>query len=333
MATLPGAGAVAAAVATGVVVLSGKEVAAPLEGQLKAEMARCHEAGEPALQLVAVQVGDNAGSAIYVKQQRKLAESLGIAYELRQLPGTATEEEVLATIDALNADAAVTAIILQLPLPAALQPRSGVIAQRIASHKDAEGMTVGNLGHTLLGDAVVRPCTAAAVMAMLDHLHVELYGKEVCIVGHSDIVGKPLTLMLLQQFATTSTCHIGTSQAGHLREHVSSADIVIVATGVPGLIKGDMIKQGAIVIDVGINRVAGKTVGDCDYESCAARAGVITPVPGGVGTVTSMQLMCNVMALHRARMGRPQPPLPPVIVPERFRTAPKPSSATAGPTA
>jgi len=197
----------------------------------------------------------------------------------------------------LNADAAVTAIILQLPVPKAIDAKK--LSGMIAPLKDAEGMHPENLGRILLGNYRIGPCTAMAVMELLESTGEKLYGKEAVIVGHSEIVGKPLALMLLNKFATTTVCHIATGERGVLPEHVKRAEILVVAVGKAGIVKGDWVKDGAIVIDVGINRVGDKIVGDIEFEGASARASHITPVPGGVGPITTTILMRNVAELFK----------------------------------
>jgi methylenetetrahydrofolate dehydrogenase (NADP+)/methenyltetrahydrofolate cyclohydrolase len=160
-------------------------------------------------------------------------------------------------------------------------------------------MHPANIGKIVFGKAKILPCTPAAVMELLKETGIDLYGKEVVIVGHSEIVGKPLSLLLLEKFATVTVCHIGTSQAGKLAEHVSKAEILIVAVGKANLIKGDLVKEGAIVIDVGINRVGDKIVGDVEFEAAEKRASWITPVPGGVGPLTVTMLMRNLVEAAR----------------------------------
>jgi methylenetetrahydrofolate dehydrogenase (NADP+)/methenyltetrahydrofolate cyclohydrolase len=169
----------------------------------------------------------------------------------------------------------------------------------IAPEKDAEGMHPENLGKVLLGSFSVAPCTAQAALTLIESTAINLYGKEAVIVGHSEIVGKPLSMLLLNKFATTMVCHIATGERGVLPEHVKRAEILVVAVGKAGLIKGEWIKEGAIVIDVGINRVGEKIVGDVEFEKAFERAAFITPVPGGVGPLTVTMLMRNVVNLAR----------------------------------
>jgi len=240
-----------------------------------------------------VLVGDNAGALSYVKSQTKVAEALGIEYKLHQLPVDISEESLIEVIKKLNNDRSVNGIIIQMPLPGQIDYKK--ISQNISPDKDIEGMHPANIGKIVFGKAKLVPCTAAAAMELINASGVDLYGREVVIVGHSEIVGKPLALLLLEKFATVTVCHIGTSKAGKLEEHVKRAEVVIVAVGKAGLIKGEWVKEGAVVIDVGINRVGDKIVGDVEFESAEKRASYITPVPGGVGPLTVTMLMRNLI--------------------------------------
>lgn len=243
--------------------------------------------------LASIMVGENAGAAAYVKSQTKVAENLGIEYQLHNLAQDTTENSLIEFVQKLNAESLVNGIIIQMPLPQQIDYKK--ISQFILPEKDVEGMHPANIGKILFGKAKILPCTPAAVMELLNSTGVDLYGKEVVVVGHSEIVGKPLSLLLLDKFATVTVCHIGTSKAGKLEEHVRQAEILIVAVGKAGLIKGDWVKEGAIVVDVGINRVADKIVGDVEFEEAEKHASYITPVPGGVGPLTVTMLMRNLV--------------------------------------
>jgi len=243
--------------------------------------------------LASIQAGENAAAEAYIKSQKKTAESLGIEYRLHRLAQEVAEGDIVGLIQNLNSDKAVNGILIQLPLP--VQADYKKMAQYIAPEKDVEGMHPVNMGNLVFGQNRILPCTPLAVMELLASCLTELYGKEAVIVGHSEIVGKPLSILLLNKFATVTVCHIGTSQAGRLEEHVRKAEVLIVAVGKPGLIKGEWIKEGAVVIDVGINRVGEKIVGDVEFEEAAKRASFITPVPGGVGPLTATMLMRNLI--------------------------------------
>ena len=254
--------------------LEGKPLAEKIKQGIKQEVLSLKKK----LVLASVQVGENPGASAYVKSQQKAAESLGIEYRLDKLGQETSEKSLIEFIQKLNSDKSVNGIIVQMPLPSQIDYKE--ISRHISPEKDIEGM---------------HPCTPASVMELLNSTGVDLYGKEVVVVGHSEIVGKPLALLLLDKFATVTVCHIGTSKAGKLEEHVRKAEVLIVAVGKAGLIKGEWIKQGAIVIDVGINRVGDKIVGDVEFEEAEKRASYITPVPGGVGPLTVTMLMRNLV--------------------------------------
>ncbi|MFA6321510.1 MAG: bifunctional 5,10-methylenetetrahydrofolate dehydrogenase/5,10-methenyltetrahydrofolate cyclohydrolase [Candidatus Omnitrophota bacterium] len=279
--------------------IDGKTIAENLKAKIKAEVATLKAKRNKAPKLLALQMGENASSAIYVKAQKKAAESLGIEYELRTVPAAISQADAEKLVRDLNGDPSISAIILQLPVPKGIDAKK--LSGMIAPGKDAEGMHPENLGKILLGQYKIGPCTAMAVMEILESAKVNLYGKEAVIVGHSEIVGKPLSLMLLSKFATTTVCHIATGERGVLAEHVKQAEILIVAVGKAGLVKGEWIKPGAIVIDVGINRVGGKILGDIEFEAAAQRAAYITPVPGGVGPITTTILMRNTVELFKGQ--------------------------------
>ncbi len=259
-------------------------------------------AGGIKVKLVAVQVGENPASTVYTKQQKKNCDKVGIIYELKTYPAEITEEQLLQKIEKINNDRDVTGIILQLPLPQGIETRK--IQSGISPHKDVEGVNPDNMCWVVHKKPFLAPCTALAVKEIIDSTGIDLYGKEVVVVGHSNIVGKPIAFLLVDKFATVAICHIGTSKAGMLEEHVRRADILIVAVGKANLIPGEWIKQGAVVIDVGINRVDGKIVGDVEFEKVKERASLITPVPGGVGSVTTAILLRNVVKAAKWAKGR-----------------------------
>ena len=279
--------------------LDGRSLAKEIREKLKKDIEDMVSKYKKPLCLAAVQVGENAASAVYLKSQKKTAEALGIEFKLITLPKETKESELIDFIGKLNKDEGVTAIIIQMPLPKEIN--SKVIIEYIDPKKDAEGMHPANLGKVLTGNFDIAPCTPLAVMELIKLSGVKLYGKEVVVVGHSEIVGKPLSLMLLKDFATTTVCHIGTGERGNLPEHVKKAEVLVVAVGKAGLVKGEWVKEGAVVIDVGINRVGDKLVGDVEFEGASRRAGFITPVPGGVGPLTVTMLMRNVIASYRGQ--------------------------------
>ncbi|MBC8436363.1 MAG: bifunctional 5,10-methylenetetrahydrofolate dehydrogenase/5,10-methenyltetrahydrofolate cyclohydrolase [Candidatus Omnitrophica bacterium] len=249
--------------------------------------------------LASVQAGENAGAEAYAKSQKKTAEDLGIEYQFHKLGLDTSENGLIEFIRKLNGDKSVNGIIIQMPLPPQIDYKK--ISQFIHPDKDVEGMHPVNIGKIVFAKSRLLPCTPAAVMELLNSCCADLYGKEAVIVGHSEIVGKPLALMLLDKFATVTVAHIGTSKAQKLEEHVNKAEILIVAVGKAGLIKGGWIKEGAIVIDVGINRVEGKIVGDVEFAEAEKRASYITPVPGGVGPLTVTMLMRNLVEAAKSQ--------------------------------
>jgi methylenetetrahydrofolate dehydrogenase (NADP+)/methenyltetrahydrofolate cyclohydrolase len=277
--------------------LEGKILSSQIKEKLKQDIVNLGV--KPVLS--SILVGENAGAQVYAHSQKKTAEGLGIDYRLEKLPEVTTQKELIDFINKLNNEPAVNGIIVQMPLPKQIDYK--VISSFIAPQKDIEGMHPENLGKVLLGKSNIAPCTAAAVMALIESTGVNLYGKEVVIVGHSEIVGKPLSLLFLEKFATTTVCHIGTSQAGKLIEHVQKAEILVVAVGKAGLIKGEWIKEGATVIDVGINKVGDKILGDVEFEEAQKRASYITPVPGGVGPLTVTMLMRNLIEAAKLQRG------------------------------
>ena len=273
--------------------LKGKPIADAIKEGLKKqiEALKAKTGGSP--KLVALQIGENPASAVYLKSQKTTAEQLGIEYVLDVLPASATQAAAEKKIQDLNNDAGVNGIIVQLPVPQQIDAKK--LVNLIDPSKDAEGMHPGNLGNMLLGKWGLAPCTASACLTLIESTGVNLYGKEAVIVGHSDIVGKPLSLMLLSKFATTTVCHIATGERGVLADHVKRAEILVVAVGKAALIKGSWVKEGAIVIDVGINKVGDTIVGDVEFQEAQERAAFITPVPGGVGPLTVTMLMQNVI--------------------------------------
>jgi methylenetetrahydrofolate dehydrogenase (NADP+)/methenyltetrahydrofolate cyclohydrolase len=273
--------------------LKGKPIADKIKEELKKEVESLKQSTGSSPRLVALQIGENASSEVYLKAQVNTAESLGIEYILKRLPGETNQKQAEDEVNSLNKDKSVSAVILQLPVPSQIDAKK--LVNLIEPSKDAEGMHPKNLGQVLLGKWSLAPCTASACLALIESTGVKLYGKEAVIVGHSEIVGKPLSLMLLSKFATTTVCHIATGERGVLSEHVKKAEVLVVAVGKAGLIKGEWINNGAIVVDVGINKVGDKIVGDVEFDEAAKRAGFITPVPGGVGPLTTTMLMKNTV--------------------------------------
>ena len=273
--------------------LEGKAIAARINQIVKNEVLELKKTYffEPVL--CAIQVGDDKESSLYLDFQQKIARKLAIGYKVRKLAADTDRDGLIAVIEELNRDSSINGIILQLPLPGHLKAND--IRSCIDPRKDVEGVHPENLGKIILNEKGLAPCTACAVMELLSTLNIDLYGKEAVIVGHSEIVGKPLSAMMLNAFCTTTICHIATSERGLLAEHVKRAEILVVAVGKPGVVKGEWIKKDAIVVDVGINYVDEKIVGDVEFEKAYEKASYITPVPGGVGPITVALLMRNLL--------------------------------------
>jgi methylenetetrahydrofolate dehydrogenase (NADP+) / methenyltetrahydrofolate cyclohydrolase len=247
--------------------------------------------------LAAIQIGDNAASRVYLRNKVRACDETGVESELHQLAADCPEATLLDRLDQLNRDSRVHCILLQLPLPGHLD--AARIAQRIAPAKDVDGLTRVSLGALVGGEPGFEPCTPSGVIVLLEHAGITLEGCHAVVVGRSAIVGRPMALMLISRGATVTVCHTRTRD---LAEHTRRADILVVAAGRPRLVDGAMVKPGAAVIDVGINRLPdGKLAGDVDFASVRAVAGWITPVPGGVGPMTVAMLIANtVKAAERA---------------------------------
>jgi len=281
-------------------IIPGNEIAQKIRAQV-AQEAQALSAQQKTVTLVAVQVGEHPASAVYVRAQERACTKAGFQYRLETLPSDCGEERLKAILDGLNRDPSVTGIILQLPLPPGIGVRKMQAA--IRPDKDVEGVHPANMGNIVYGRPLLAPCTALAVMECFAFTGTDPRGREVVMVGHSDIVGKPVALLFLDRFATVSVCHIGTSERGHLEDHVRRAEILIVAVGKAHLIPGTWVREGAIVIDVGINRIGDAIVGDVEYEQAAQRASYITPVPGGVGAVTTAVLLRNLVTAAHLQAG------------------------------
>ena len=299
------------------VLLQGDKLASEMKQRLKQDIENLKAEGVPP-HLVAVQVGESAAAKVYLRQQQKACEEIDIEYEVKELPQSTTQQQLLSFIEKLNQDDAVTGIILMMPLPKDIDARQVQIT--ISPDKDVEGMHPANMGRLVYGEIGLSPCTARAAVELLKSSGVELKGKELVVVGHSEIVGKPVALMLLasqMESPTVTVCHIATKD---LAFHTKRADILLVAVGKPGLIKADMVKDGVIVIDIGINRVPvtdengkpvlndkgkpkKKTVGDVDFEGIKEKASFITPVPGGVGPMTTTMLLYNTVESAKRAAG------------------------------
>lgn len=272
-------------------ILDGRILAAKIKEELKQEIAELSQTYGKVPRFVNLVLGADPSACAYANSQKRVAEQIGIEYTLVQMSQDSTQQDFLVRIQELNNDASVHGIMIHKPLPETID--YAVLANFVDPRKDLEGINIANIGKMILSQTKIFPCTPEACMEHIRSTGIDLCGKDVVVVGHSEIVGKPLALLLLNELATVTLCHIGTSKAGKLAEHVSRADVVVVAVGVAGVVKGEWIKPGAIVVDVGINSVDGKIVGDVEFETAKERAAYITPVPGGVGPVTVVMLMKN----------------------------------------
>ena len=240
--------------------------------------------------LAVVLVGEDPASQIYVRNKGIACETVGVHSKTIRLPQSASQDEVIAAVDELNADDSIHGILVQLPLPGHLD--EAAVLARILPQKDVDGFHISNAGKLFSGQAGVVPCTPKGIIHMLKQGGVELTGKDAVVIGRSNIVGKPAAMLLLNENCTVTICH---SRTHNLKEHCRRADILVAAIGKPRFVTADMVKPGAAVVDVGINRVDGKVVGDVDYEAVSEVAGYITPVPGGVGKLTISMLIENTL--------------------------------------
>lgn len=273
------------------ILLDGAAIAQQVYSQLEQRVRTLHGRGvRPGLAVILI--GDNPASNIYIKNKVQTCAKAGVYSEVHHFGAGCSESEVLDMLLRLNADLNIHGILVQLPLPAHLDAER--LLQSIAPGKDVDGFNWTNLGAMVAGHTRLAPCTPLGVITLLEHAGIEIEGRNAVVVGRSTIVGKPLALMLISGGATVTVCN---SKTRDLRQHTSLAEILVVATGNPGLITGDMIKPGAVVIDVGINRLPdGRLVGDVDFESAKVTASYITPVPGGVGPMTVAMLIANTVA-------------------------------------
>ena len=278
--------------------LDGKAVAQKILGEVAGGVRDLRARTGVTPTLAVVLVGDFAASKIYIANKKKAGDGVGIASRDFIYPDGLSRPALSTLLESLNADPAVHGILLQLPLPAGFDEDAAIAA--IAPEKDVDGFHPQNLGRLLAGSPTVLPCTPAGCLEILDHYGAELTGAEAVVVGRSRIVGKPLAQLLLARNATVTLCHTRTRD---LAAHTRRADVLCVAAGRPGMITGPMVKEGAWVIDVGINRLeTGKLVGDVDFDSASQRAGAITPVPGGVGPMTIAMLLRNTLAAARRQL-------------------------------
>lgn len=271
--------------------IDGKAIAASVRQQVAEKIAARRQAGGRAPGLAVVVVGDDPASQVYVNNKHRACEQAGIVSFQHALPSTTSQHDLEALVDQLNNDPAVDGILVQLPLPKHMD--ANPILERIRPDKDVDGFHPYNLGRLAQRMPALRPCTPKGIMTLLAQSDIALRGLDATVVGASNIVGRPMALELMLAGCTTTVCHRFTQ---NLEDHVRRADIVVVAVGIPGIVKGDWIKPGAVVIDVGINRQAdGKLIGDIDFVAAAERASFITPVPGGVGPMTVATLLENTL--------------------------------------
>lgn len=281
-------------------IIDGKAIAEELKREVRVGTDALAQAGSRRPGLAVVMVGDNAASAVYVRNKRRSCEQAGIVSVAHDLPPSTTEGELLALIDRLNADSAIDGILVQLPLPP--QIRADAVIERIDPCKDVDGFHPYNMGRLAQGTPLLRPCTPYGVILMLQRSSIAIDGRDAVIVGRSNIVGRPMALELLMLGATITVCH---SRTRDLPAKVGAADILVAAMGKAEFLPGAWIRPGATVIDVGINRLAdGRLVGDVQYQTARARAGHITPVPGGVGPMTVAVLMKNTLEAAIRRQAR-----------------------------
>lgn len=286
-------------------ILNGKALAEKLLADIKQRIRYRESQGKRAPCLAVILVGDNPASTIYVNNKRRSCEQAGMRSLSYNLPPETSEDELLCLVDDLNHDALVDGILVQLPLPAQINAER--VIERIDPAKDVDGFHPYNVGRLALRIPALRPCTPRGVMTMLESLNIDLHGKNAVVVGASNIVGRPMALELLLAGCTVTTCHRFTRD---LPSFVASAEILVAAVGKPGLVKGEWIRPGAIVVDVGINRLDnGKICGDIEFDAASERASWITPVPGGVGPMTVATLMENTLhALEQREKNTPARP-------------------------
>ena len=281
-------------------ILEGKPVAEKVLGEVRTRVARLVADHRVTPKLAVILVGEDPASQVYVRNKKRSAERVGIATQDFLYPAGLSQDELHALIDRINGDASLHGVLLQLPLPKGLDEDAAVA--RIAPEKDADGLTPANLGRLLAGKPGVLPCTPAGCIEVLDHYGAKLEGAEAVVIGRSRLVGKPLAQLLLARNATVTMCHTRTRD---LAAHARRADILCVAAGRARMVTGDMVKPGAWVIDVGVNRLeTGKLAGDVDFASVENVAAAVTPVPGGIGPMTIAMLMKNTVAAAEQQVAR-----------------------------
>ncbi len=278
--------------------ISGKEISLSVKERVAEEVKDLKKNGiEPCLAVILV--GDDPASKVYVNNKKKACEFCGIRSLEYLLPADASQEELNSLVEKLNSDESVNGILCQLPLPSHLDEKE--VLNLIKPEKDVDAFHPENVGHIMIGDFNFLPCTPAGIMEMLKYENIGLDGKNCVIIGRSNIVGKPMAMLMLKENATVTVCH---SHTKNLKEVVARADVVVAAVGKAKFVTADMIKDGAVIIDVGINRCEdGKLYGDVDFEACKEKASYITPVPGGVGPMTIATLMQNTVTAAKIQKG------------------------------
>ena len=272
-------------------IIDGKTIAQQVRNEVAEQVKQRLAAGKRAPGLAVVLVGENPASQIYVASKRRACDEVGFLSRSYDLPATTSEAELLALIDQLNTDGEIDGILVQLPLPAGID--NVKVLERLHPDKDVDGFHPYNVGRLCQRAPKLRPCTPRGIVTLLERYNIDTYGLNAVVVGASNIVGRPMSMELLLAGCTTTVTHRFTK---NLRHHVENADLLVVAVGKPGFIPGDWIKPGAIVVDVGINRLeSGKVVGDVDFDAASERAAYITPVPGGVGPMTVATLIQNTL--------------------------------------
>ncbi|MCO0806945.1 bifunctional methylenetetrahydrofolate dehydrogenase/methenyltetrahydrofolate cyclohydrolase [Lactobacillus helveticus] len=279
-------------------ILDGKAFANLLGQNLKEKVKKLKDEGITP-HFCVINIGDDPASKIYVRTKKRRAEKMGIIQDIYQMSADTKQEEAIALIDKLNVDPAIDGLMVQLPAPKQID--TDALLERIDPNKDVDGLTPANIGHLWMGNHFVEPATAEGIIALLKHYEIPLEGKNVVIIGRSNIVGKPLAALMLEQNATVTIAH---SRTKNLGEITKKADVLVSATGQAFLVKADMVKDGAVVVDVGMNHVDGKLVGDVDFDNVKEKASYITPVPGGVGPLTVQFLMEAVVKLTRRQNDR-----------------------------
>ena len=280
------------------VILDGKAVSAKVKEEVKEEVEALKKQGV-SVGLAVIIVGNNPASRTYVNNKKKACEAAGIVSEEYALPEETTQEELLALVEELNHKDSINGILCQLPLPKQLDEEAVIAA--ISGKKDVDAFSAVNVGHIMIGDYSFLPCTPAGIMEILRHYNIDVTGKECVVIGRSNIVGKPMAMLLLHQNGTVTICH---SKTKNLKDVTSRADILVAAVGIPHFVTADMVKEGAVVIDVGMDRDEnGKLCGDVDFAAVEPKASYITPVPGGVGPMTIATLLKNTVTAAKQQNG------------------------------